>query len=104
MLGLRSGLYGPGDKLTAHYLFNHALPEETASLLCGRTLVFMKIVQKEEISDRKSLFPHLQSEARAAALANRLSLEQCRELFWDLRDLSEEAALAMVSRHLCVSR
>lgn len=100
-LGLRSGLFGPGDKLTVHYLFNRALPEETASLLCSRTLIFMKIVQKEEISDRQSLFPHLQNEARAAALANSLSQDQCRELFWRVRDLSEEAALEMVSRHLC---
>ena len=103
-LGLKSGLYGPGDKLTVHYLFNRSPPEEAVSLLCGRTLIFMKIVHKEELADQGSLFPHLQNETRAAALVNRLSLDQCRELFWKLRDLSEEAALEMVKGHLSSSR
>ena len=31
-LGLKSGLYGPGDKLTVHYLFNRTLPSEAANL------------------------------------------------------------------------
>jgi hypothetical protein len=96
-LGLKSGLYGPGDKLTVHYLFNRTLPPETADLLCARTLVFMKIVHKEEFPDRQGPFPHLRNENRAAALVNRLSFSRCRELFTQIRDKTEEEALALVS-------
>lgn len=95
-LGISSGLFGPGDKLTVHYLFGRTLPSEIAHLLCARTLIFMKIVNKEEYSDTSTPFPHLADEARAAALVNHLSFEQCRKLFFEIRDQSVNAAIAMV--------
>ena len=39
---------------------------------------------------------HLADEARAAALVNHLSFEQCRKLFFEIRDQSVNAAIAMV--------
>jgi hypothetical protein len=98
-LGLKSGLYGPGDKLTVYYLFNRTLPSALADLLCARTLVFMKIVHKEEFSDQQAAYPHLKNEGRAAALVNRLSFSQCRELFLKIRDKTDKEAFRMVSAH-----
>ena len=98
-LGLKSGLYGPGDKLTVHYLFNRKLVPEVADLLCARTLVFMKIVHKEEFADQQGPYPHLKNEGRAAALVNQLSFSQCRELFLMIRDKTEEEAFHTVSTH-----
>lgn len=99
-LGVTSGLYGPGDQLTVHYLFKHQLEAELADLLCARTLVFMKIVRKNEYSGQIGPFPHLHDEARAAALVNQLSFEQCRRLFWKIRDRSVEAAASLVRKHI----
>jgi hypothetical protein len=98
-LGLKTGLYGPGDKLTVHYLFNRRLPRELEDLLCARTLVFMKIVRKEEFADQQGPYPHLRDEGRAMALVNRLSFSQCRKLFMEIRDKSEQEAFTLVSAH-----
>ncbi|MEJ2135060.1 MAG: hypothetical protein P8X86_07440 [Desulfofustis sp.] len=99
-LGLKSGLYGPGDQLTVHCLFQRQLQAEHADLLCARTLVFMKIVGQDEYSGQNGLFPHLRDEARAASLVNKLSFEQCRLLFGKIRDRSAAAAADLVREHL----
>ncbi len=99
-LEVTSGLYGPGDQLTVHCLFKRQLEAELANLLCARTLVFMKIVRKDEYSGQNGPFPHLQDEAQAAALVNQLSFEQCRQLFWKIRDLPVEAATGLVHEHI----
>ena len=98
-LGLKSGLYGPGDKLTVHYLFNRRLPFKVADLLCARTLVFMKIVHKEEFMIQQGPYPHLKNEGRAAALVNQLSFSQCRELYLKIRDQTEKEAFQTVSAY-----
>ena len=98
-LGLKTGLYGPGDKLTVHYLLNRTLPSELADLLCARTLVFMKIVHKDEFADHNGAYPHLRDEGRAMALVNQLSFSQCRNLFLEIRDKSEKEAFAIVSSY-----
>ena len=98
-LGLKTGLYGPGDKLTVHYLLNRTLPNELADLLCARTLVFMKIVHKDELADHNGAYPHLRDEGRAMALINQLSFSQCRNLFLEIRDKSEKEAFAIVSSY-----
>ncbi|MBT8346725.1 MAG: hypothetical protein KJO28_10540 [Desulfofustis sp.] len=98
-LGLKSGLYGPGDKLTVHNLFNRTLPPEVANLLCARTLIFMKIVHKEEFPEQQGPYPHLRNESRAVALVNQLSLSSCRELFMQIRDKTEKEAFTLVSAH-----
>ena len=98
-LGLKTGLYGPGDKLTVHYLMNRTLPLEVADLLCARTLVFMKIVHKDEFADHNGAYPHLRNEGRAMALVNQLSFSQCQKLFMEIRDVSEKEAFALVSSY-----
>ena len=98
-LGLKTGLYGPGDKLTVHYLFKRTLPPGLADLLCARTLVFMKIVHKEEYADQQGPYPHLRDEGQAMALVNQLSFSQCRKLFMEIRDKSEKEAFALVSAY-----
>lgn len=95
-LGLRSGLYGPGDKLTVHYLFERTLPPDLENLLCAQALVFNKIVHKEEYRAPNIPFPHLADEARAASLVNRLSFEQCNSLFSEVRDQPVDKAIALV--------
>lgn len=95
-LGLKPRLYGPGDRLTIHYLFKHRLPPDYMDLLCARTLVFTKIVQKEEYPEGQSAFPHLRDESEAITLVSKLSYSQCRRLFFDIRDKSTEEAKALV--------
>lgn len=95
-MGLKSSLYGPGDKLTIHYLFKHRLAADYEDLLCARTLLFMKIVHKEEINGAESPFPHLRDESEAITLVNQLSYPQCRRLFFDIRDKPAEEAKELI--------
>ena len=78
---------------------NRTLPLEVADLLCARTLVFMKIVHKDEFADHNGAYPHLRNEGRAMALVNQLSFSQCRKLFMEIRDKSEKEAFALVKSH-----
>lgn len=95
-LGCRSGLYSPGDVLTAHYLLGHTISNEHQDLLCGRALIFMKIVEKEEYTGWQDDFPHLQNDWRANRLVSRLSYQDCETLFARAKGLSTTAALEMV--------
>ena len=95
-MDLKSSLYGPGDRLTIHYLLKHRLADDYENLLCARTLVFMKIVHKEEINCTESPFPHLRDESEATTLVGKLSYPQCRQLFFEIRDQSTEDARVRV--------
>jgi hypothetical protein len=45
---------GPGDILTLHYVFHNNVKEETADLLAARSLIFIKLIEKEELLPGKS--------------------------------------------------
>ena len=103
-LGIKSGLYAPGDQLTVYYLFQRALPQDVADLLCARALIFMNIVHKDEYADQDEAFPHLLNEAQAAALVNRLSFQQCRRLFREIRDQVAGTAFTTVKAEVSKQR
>ena len=95
-LGCRSGLYSPGDVLTAHYLLDHTVSDERQDLLCARALIFMKIIEKEEYSGWQNDFPHLRNDWRANQLVSRLSHQDCETLFVRTNGLSTAAAFEIV--------
>jgi hypothetical protein len=95
-IGSRSGLYSPGDTLTAHYLLDNPITVEYQNRLCARALIFMKIVSKEEFSEWHQDFPHLRNESEANGLVKRLSYESCKSLFLQMRDLPAEKCLHLM--------
>ena len=96
--GSRAGLFGPGDLLTAHYLLGTALPAQHLSLLAARALIFMKIIEKDEMNDWEKDFPHLNNETMANRLVNGLSYEHCKSLFEKTAGLSGKNAFDLVHR------
>jgi hypothetical protein len=76
---------GPGDILTLHYAFHEGLREELANLLAARSLIYIKLIEKEEIIPGKDETPHAESEVKVNRLVDRLNFNQCRELFERIR-------------------
>jgi len=88
---------GPGDILTLHYAFHKGLREELANLLAARSLIYIKLIDKEEIIPGKYETPHAEDEVKVNRLVDRLNFNQCRELFERIR-LSKRAHAVELAR------
>lgn len=97
----RGHLYGPGDQLTLLYIF-HPLIRNTAreKVLAARSIIYSKIVAKEELTDDLNTFPHLRDELGCIRLARLLSLEDCRRLFPMVRRARSFEARGIVAEYL----
>ncbi len=96
----KSLLMGPGDALTLIYIFNPSSRGIRCDRLAARSLVFNKIVGKEEMSDEGGPYPHLQEETRAGDMVRKLEIEDCAALFDDIRKVGTQEANARVSAYL----
>jgi len=99
--GRRASLYGPGDRLTLLYIGHPRFSGAAADLLAARSLIYSKLIAKEEIhpSDA-SPFPHTRNELETDIMVRRLSLDDCRNLFAEVRRLQTADAREAVRRHL----
>ncbi|WP_028585276.1 hypothetical protein [Desulfogranum mediterraneum] len=86
-LGIKGSVYGPGDELTLAFLFGQPLSRPRQELLAARSLIYSKIISKEESRESAARFPHLRDEQEVHQLVNTLSLAQCEQLFFQLRPL-----------------
>lgn len=81
-LGEKGHLYGPGDQLTLLYIFHPAISQPGwEKLLAARSMIYSKILEKQESDDDGETFPHLRDELACIRTAQRLSLDDCRQLF-----------------------
>ena len=95
-LGGRRRNMGPGDILTLHYALQRPLSEDRADLLAGRSLIYVKLLNKDELLPGASAAPHSADQARVNRMVDALSLEACRALFGQIRVAKREAALERV--------
>jgi hypothetical protein len=99
-IGINSRFYGPGDKLTLLYVFHPTIHETVRErLLAARSLVYTKIIEKKELTEDLESFPHLRDEAACIQKVNQLSLEDCRNIFPDLRRTNTFEARQIVDRY-----
>jgi len=91
---------GPGDILTLHYALHGRLAENTEDLLAARSLVYIKLLQKDELIPGESDAPHSEDEVSVNRAVDRLSVEDCRTLFDGIRLLNREDALRVVQAYL----
>ena len=85
-MGHSSRLYGPGDQLTLLYIFNPNLKDDDReSLLAARSLIYSKIVQKEEMVHDPDVYPHIQDELLCINVIRILSMRDCRRLYDRIR-------------------
>ncbi len=87
--GMQGPGYSPGDRLTLLYLFRQDAGDPASeTLLAARAMIHAKILRKEESPEEPDRLPHLRDEAECTQLVSRLSLEECRLLFAEIRRLS----------------
>jgi hypothetical protein len=94
-------LYSPGDQLTLLYIFHPGIVNSPRDkLLAARSIIYSKIVQKEELTDDLNTFPHLRDELGCLRIARLLCLEDCRRLFPLVRGAKSSEAREIVSEYL----
>lgn len=98
-LGLRGNIFSPGDKLTLYYIWGRKVSEQKWQLECARSLIYSKIVEKEEIVKAATEFPHTLNEFKSIAAVRKLSVEDCKRLFERVRYLPTEEAATEVSAY-----
>ena len=81
-LGKKGHLFGPGDLLTLMYIFHPTVAQpKREALLAARSLIYSKLVAKEELTENLNSLPHLNDELACIQIARRLSTADCRRLF-----------------------
>ena len=99
--GSKGHLYSPGDQLTLLYIFHPGILDSPRErMLAARSIIYSKIVQKEEVTDDLDTFPHLRDELGCLWLAGLLSLEDCRRLFPLVRRAKTSEAREIVTEYL----
>jgi hypothetical protein len=94
---------GPGDILTLRYALRVGLPEDLADLLAARSLIYIKLLQKDELIPGDSDAPHSEDEVRVNRVVDTLSLEDCRVLFDQIRLGKRRHAIRVVEEYLGAS-
>jgi hypothetical protein len=99
-LGGKRRNMGPGDILTLHYALHNNVREEMANLLAARSLVYIKLVEKEELLPGKSLTPHIEDEIQVNRQVDRLDFNQCGELFQQIRFSKRQQAVERAKEYM----
>ncbi|MCF8051277.1 MAG: hypothetical protein K9L59_08585, partial [Desulfobacterales bacterium] len=68
--GARRRNLGPGDVLTLHYLFHPERDDPVLDLLAARSLLYAKLLEKEEMIGQAGQFPHLKNEMETGRIAD----------------------------------
>jgi hypothetical protein len=101
ILGVKGHLFGPGDQLTLTYIFH---PETHGTfreeLLAARSLIYSKLIEKEEVSAGLETFPHIRNELACIRTVKLLTLKDCDRLFPLIRRIKTEHARQLVDDYL----
>ena len=98
--GLMGTIMSPGDELTLAYVFGTPLKRIQENLLCAQSLIYAKIIHKEEVDGGDQSFPHVRDELRTINTVNTLSLDDCRKLYFDIFALPTHKAQEVVRGYL----
>ena len=90
--GINGNIYSPGDELTANYILQENFDAEVEDLLSARSLIYAKIVTKEELAEPSSLYAHAHNEHEVIERVNALSINECEQLFFEIRNLPTATA------------
>ena len=99
-LGTDGHLYGPGDQLTLLYVFHpNCVTTKREQELAARSIIYSKIIAKEELTDALETYPHVRDEIACIRATRQLSLDDCRRLFPLVRGARSSAARQIVSEY-----
>jgi len=93
-------LLGPGDILTLHYLFRPEAESAKLEILAARSLIYSKIIAKEELPDKDGNFPHINNEWACIRQVRRLSMGDCAKLYPHIRRVGTLHAADIVKQFL----
>jgi len=69
-------------------------------LLAARSIIYAKIIEKEESNGDTGTFPHLQDELASIRTTGKLGLQDCRKLFPLIRRSKTAGARQIVADYL----
>ncbi|HEX5681759.1 MAG TPA: hypothetical protein VFX82_13080 [Desulfobacterales bacterium] len=97
-MGEKGHLYGPGDQLTLLYIFHPTISQpEWEKLLAARSMIYSKILEKQESDGVGETFPHLRDELACIRAVRQLSIDDCGHLFPLIRRASSSEARQRVA-------
>jgi hypothetical protein len=96
-LGETGHIFGPGDQLTLLYIFHPTILQPAwEELLAARSMIYSKILEKQELGDDVQPFPHLRDELACIRAVRKLSIDDCRSLFPRIRRAGSPEARQLV--------
>lgn len=99
-LGTNGPLYGPGDQLTLLYIFHpNCVTTKWQQELAARSIIYSKIIEKEELLKDLDTYPHLRDELACIRTTRQLSLDDCRRLFPLVRSAKSSVARQIVTEY-----
>ena len=101
ILGVKGHLFSPGDQLTLTYIFypkTHGTAKE--ELLASRSLIYSKLIEKEEVTANLETFPHVRNELACIRTVKLLTFEDCDRLFPLIRKIKTVHARQIVDDYL----
>ncbi|WP_045220605.1 hypothetical protein [Desulfonatronum thioautotrophicum] len=102
-LHVRHRNMGPGDLLTLHFIFHPDADHGRADLLAARSLIAIRLVNKEELVPGPNRYPQSEDDATVNNLVKCLDYERCRSLYERIHRAPRATALRyarqMLSSH-----
>ncbi len=93
-------LFSPGDELTLSYIWGQKVSKRKWELKCAQTLIYSKIIIKEETLNTDEIFPHTRNEIESISAVQTLSTEDCKTLFQKIRTLKTKESVVLVKNYL----
>lgn len=94
----------PGDVLTLRYAFGKRGNKALEDLLAARSLIYIKLLTKDEIPFSHSPYPHTEEEIRLNRTLRLLGYDDCKSLYKSIRFLQKGEALEVVKSYLKAAR
>jgi hypothetical protein len=96
-LGEKGHLFGPGDQLTLTFILHPDIrATQREGLLAARSLIYTKLIEKEERSADSISFPHIRDELGCIRAVRLLTLADCGRLFPLIRRLKTADARQLI--------
>jgi hypothetical protein len=97
---LYSPVYSPGDLLTLFYILHpDRIRKKMEDLLAARSVIYSKIIHKQENTETGNLFFHLKDEMACIRRVKNLSIDNCRELFGRMRNKTTDQARQVIEQY-----
>jgi len=96
----KGSLFSPGDNLTLLYICGRNISQKKWEMFCAQSLIYSKIIEKDESLGEVTKFPHTLNELESIAAVKQLSTETCEILFQQIKALSSENTADVVKTYL----